>query len=361
MKVPLTLIVNELPYDVARRAGSLAPRRDPRRPRPHRDEGGLRRLGVRRVHGPARRAAGELVLVPRPPGGRPAGHDGRGARHRRTAERPAAGVPRGRRRAVRVLHAGHAHLGDGPARANPGHRATRRSGPGSPATSAAAPATRRSWPGSRPPELAAGCARSAAGAAGRPADGPERRRRGGAAHGPDRLCDARSVSAGRAPRADRGSRTETAATAAGDGVDLRLSRPGGASRSTVGSGDHRRWTSDAMAMLTQRRPEHIRPDDVLVRDDRHREARRRQVADRRPRPDEPAVVAPGHPATERDRAHREPVRRRSVEVAAGRRVEHLGQRLGLRTLPAVQGACPRARSPSSRRCRRPSRPRSPRT
>ena len=56
--------------------------------------------------------------------------------------RPApARVPGARRRAVRVLHAGHADLGDGPAARRTRARARTRSGSRSRATSAAAPAT----------------------------------------------------------------------------------------------------------------------------------------------------------------------------------------------------------------------------
>ena len=76
-------------------------------------EGGLRRLRVRRVHGPRRRPAGELAA--RTSRSRRAGradHDGRGAgRAGRRAPPAPAGVPRGRRHPVRVLHAGDADLG----------------------------------------------------------------------------------------------------------------------------------------------------------------------------------------------------------------------------------------------------------
>ena len=49
--------------------------RPARRPGPHGLQGGLRRLGVRRLHDAARRAAPERLLLPGGPGGRPRGDD----------------------------------------------------------------------------------------------------------------------------------------------------------------------------------------------------------------------------------------------------------------------------------------------
>ena len=97
--------------------------RPARRARPDRQQGGLRRLRVRRLHGPDRRPAGELLLVPRAAGGR--------ARQVTTVEGLAeggdapsapAGLPRAGRGPVRVLHAGDADQRDGAAGREPGSR-----------------------------------------------------------------------------------------------------------------------------------------------------------------------------------------------------------------------------------------------
>ena len=96
-----------------RRARHAPPARRPARgPRPDRHQGGLRRGRVRRLLGPPRRPRrGQLPRADLPGGrlGRPHGR-GPARRPRREAlEPPAAGLPRGRRRPVRHLHAGHAH------------------------------------------------------------------------------------------------------------------------------------------------------------------------------------------------------------------------------------------------------------
>src|SRR5262249_18583032 len=76
--------------------------------RSHRDEGRVRRRRVRRLHGPRRRRAGELVPGPARARRARARHDDR--RTRRPP--PAAARVRGtRRRAVRHLHARHDHGG----------------------------------------------------------------------------------------------------------------------------------------------------------------------------------------------------------------------------------------------------------
>ena len=117
-----------------------------RRARTDRQQGGLRRLRVRRVHGPARRPAGEFVLVPRHAGRGPRVTTVEGLAAGRDAPPAPAGLPRAGRGPVRVLHAGDADQRDARCwRATP-TRPTTRSGPGCPATSAAAPATSGSWP-----------------------------------------------------------------------------------------------------------------------------------------------------------------------------------------------------------------------
>ena len=65
VKIPVTLNVNGIAYQRRARARRDAALRRPRRRRADRRQGGLRRLRVRRLHGAARRQAGELVLLPR--------------------------------------------------------------------------------------------------------------------------------------------------------------------------------------------------------------------------------------------------------------------------------------------------------
>ena len=74
---------------------------------------------VRLVLGAARRGARVRVPRARGAGGRARGDDGRGARRRRRAAPRAGGVRRGRRGAVRLLHAGPRGRGRGPARREP--------------------------------------------------------------------------------------------------------------------------------------------------------------------------------------------------------------------------------------------------
>ena len=78
----LELSVDGQPLSALVEPGRTAPPGPARRPRPDRHEGGLRRLRVRRVHGPRRRPAGELVLLSRAPGRGPRDHDRRGPRRR---------------------------------------------------------------------------------------------------------------------------------------------------------------------------------------------------------------------------------------------------------------------------------------
>ena len=141
VKVPVTLTVNDVAYPVELEPGHEPARRGPRRRRPDRDEGGLRRLRVRRVHDAARRPAGEQLLVPRAAGRGVGDHDGRRPRRRRRAEPAPGGLPRARRRPVRLLHARDARLRDRAARATTRTRPRTRCASASPATSAAAPAT----------------------------------------------------------------------------------------------------------------------------------------------------------------------------------------------------------------------------
>ena len=111
----------------------------------------LRAGRVRLVHGLPRRRAGLRLPGRRRPGRGPRGRHRRGPGRRRRAAPGAAGVPRGRRGAVRLLHARADRRRARPAGARRRARATRRSARRWPATCAAAPATRRSstrcgWP-----------------------------------------------------------------------------------------------------------------------------------------------------------------------------------------------------------------------
>ena len=74
--------------------------------RAHRHPHRLRHDELRRVHGPARRQAGEVLHGLRRPGGRARGHHGRGARQGRRAPPDPGRLQGGARPAVRLLHAG---------------------------------------------------------------------------------------------------------------------------------------------------------------------------------------------------------------------------------------------------------------
>ena len=144
MSVSITLNVNGVAYPLTRRAASQPRQRAAQRDRPHRHQGGLRRLRVRRLHGAARRPAGELVLLPRRAGRRPRDHDRRGPGHGRRAAPAAAQHRRRGRRPVRVLHARACSSRRPPCWPRARSRARTRSASRWAATSAAAPATRRS-------------------------------------------------------------------------------------------------------------------------------------------------------------------------------------------------------------------------
>ena len=96
-----------------------ARRPPPGGPRAHRNEGGLRRRHVRHVRRDGRREDGARVPDGRERGGRHGRRHDRRTREPRTAACPAAGVRRGRRRPVRLLHARHDHGGSRAARAQP--------------------------------------------------------------------------------------------------------------------------------------------------------------------------------------------------------------------------------------------------
>ena len=85
-----------------------AARRAARGLRAHRHQGRLRRRRVRRLHGAARRRAGELVPRAGAAGRRREHHHRRRARGGASCRTRPASVPRARRRAVRHLHAGNA-------------------------------------------------------------------------------------------------------------------------------------------------------------------------------------------------------------------------------------------------------------
>ena len=111
-----------------------------RTPQSHRHPRRLRHQPVRRLHGAHRRPQRQVVHGVRGAGRRLDGHHDRGARQGRPAA-PAAGRLLGRARpAVRLLHAGHDHVGGQPAQRQPEADRSSRSAKASPATSAAAPA-----------------------------------------------------------------------------------------------------------------------------------------------------------------------------------------------------------------------------
>ena len=126
------------------RAAPHACRRAARGLRAHRHPSRLRARRVRRLHGPGRRRAGQVLPDVRGAGGGRGDPHGRGARERRGAASAAAGVLGPSRPAMRLLHAG---LSD--ARRRRAREAARRSATRSCATcwrptSAAAPAIRTS-------------------------------------------------------------------------------------------------------------------------------------------------------------------------------------------------------------------------
>src|SRR5262245_51587278 len=96
------------------RAVPQPPRRAAQRRAAHRDEEGLRRGRLRRVHGDRRRKTGQLL-----PDARRRSAGLRGADDRRAAAPIAGEFHRARRRAVRLLHAGDDHDGESPARREP--------------------------------------------------------------------------------------------------------------------------------------------------------------------------------------------------------------------------------------------------
>ncbi len=89
---------------------------DPPRARPDRHAHGLRHDQLRRVHGPGRRPAGEVLHHAGRPGRRARDQHGRGPGHRQRAAPAAGRLQGGARAAVRVLHAGHDDGREGAAR-----------------------------------------------------------------------------------------------------------------------------------------------------------------------------------------------------------------------------------------------------
>ena len=102
------------------RGGAHDARRAAARRRGLRREGGLRRRPLRRVHRAPRRPARGVVPDARGACPGPERHDDRGPRHRRAPAPAAAGVRRGRRRALRLLHAGARAVGSRSPRGEPG-------------------------------------------------------------------------------------------------------------------------------------------------------------------------------------------------------------------------------------------------
>ncbi len=157
VSISINLNVNGVDYPVDDRSRSQSRQRAAHRDRPDRHQGRLRRLRMRRVHGVDRRSTGQLVLLPRRAGRRPADHDHRGRDGRRRPASTAAGTARRGWRAVRVLHTGDDHVGARHCSAATHRLPKKRSASGCPATCAAAPATPRSSPPSsvpRPKDLA---------------------------------------------------------------------------------------------------------------------------------------------------------------------------------------------------------------
>ena len=130
-----------------RRGGRAARAADPhaaREARAHRPAHRLRNLALRRLHGRRRRHVGQVLH--RADGAVRRRRDAHRRRPRagRRAARAAAGLSRGARPAVRLLHAGHDHARLPAAARRTRTRASRTSATASPATCAAAPATRTS-------------------------------------------------------------------------------------------------------------------------------------------------------------------------------------------------------------------------
>ena len=90
------LAVNGVEYPINVEAAAVAALGAAQRDRAHRQQGGVRRLRVRRLHGADRRPPRELVQLPRAAGERARDHDGRGTLERRRAAPAAARVPRRR-------------------------------------------------------------------------------------------------------------------------------------------------------------------------------------------------------------------------------------------------------------------------
>ena len=137
--------VGQRPGAHARRRAAPAARALPARHAPaDRHALGLRHVELRHLRGAHGRRARQVVHGPGGDGRALRDHHRRGARARRRARPGPAGVPRGARPAVRVLHAGDD--ADRPRAAGPQPRPERRGDPRRDlrARSAAAPATRRS-------------------------------------------------------------------------------------------------------------------------------------------------------------------------------------------------------------------------
>ena len=105
------------------------------------DEGGLPAGRLRELHGPRRRRADAVLPAAGRGRRRTAGDDAREPHPGGGAPPDPAGVRRRRCLPVRLLHAGHGHGREGPARPRPGTRRPTTSRRRSPATSAAAPGT----------------------------------------------------------------------------------------------------------------------------------------------------------------------------------------------------------------------------
>ena len=112
-----------------------------RRPRADRGEEGLRPRALRRVRRAGRRTGGHVLPVPGEAGRGEVGRDGRGHRHAGAAARHPAGLRRGGRRPVRVLHARHGRAGQVVARHQSGAHPGRDRQPPSNPTCVGAPAT----------------------------------------------------------------------------------------------------------------------------------------------------------------------------------------------------------------------------
>ena len=103
----VTMIGQRRGVHARRRAAAAARALPARRAGPDRDALGLRHVQLRHVRRPDGRRAGEVLHGAGRDGVRPRDPHGRGPRARRRARPGAAGLPRGARAAVRVLHPGH--------------------------------------------------------------------------------------------------------------------------------------------------------------------------------------------------------------------------------------------------------------